>query len=321
MRARRAPCGSGRRTRRRHPVVVVASEPMDEDPSWRALGSGELLHVDGQLATTVERVLEHPPAHRLTLADLDARAAASQQHPAASDRPRTHLMGQERARDGSRVSRRSRLVHRLGTTIAGRCGDSFGLRRRGRRAPRGCPSGGDRRPAALSRQRCGVGASAGVGRSTPASRSGVASGSRDGSPGPSPDGRRRDRGRRQIRATVPIGVVIAGVVIGGTVTGRDGDCRRGHARHGGARDADLGRGETVDVRRRGRRRHGTRTGRRGRHRRRPGRSRGATGRRGRGRAVFAGVAAGVAATAGVTAGVVLGFERGTFAGCAAWPEG
>jgi glutamine amidotransferase len=68
-------------------VVVVASEPMDEDPSWRALGSGELLHVDGQLATTVELVLEHPPAHRLTLADLDARAAASQQHPEASDRP------------------------------------------------------------------------------------------------------------------------------------------------------------------------------------------------------------------------------------------
>ena len=70
-----------------HPVVVVASEPMDEDPSWRALGSGELLHVDGQLATTVELVLEDPPAHRLTLADLDARAAASQQHPAASERP------------------------------------------------------------------------------------------------------------------------------------------------------------------------------------------------------------------------------------------
>ena len=66
----------------RHPVIVVASEPMDEDPHWRALGSGELLHVDGHLATTVERVLEQPPAHRLTLADLDARAAASQKRPA-----------------------------------------------------------------------------------------------------------------------------------------------------------------------------------------------------------------------------------------------
>jgi len=64
----------------RHPVVVVASEPMDQDPHWRALGSGDLLHVDGHLATTVERVLEEPPAHRLTLADLDARAAASQKH-------------------------------------------------------------------------------------------------------------------------------------------------------------------------------------------------------------------------------------------------
>ena len=65
----------------RHPVVVVASERMDEDPRWRALGSGELLHVDANLDTTVERVLEEPPAHRLTLADLDARAAASQQPP------------------------------------------------------------------------------------------------------------------------------------------------------------------------------------------------------------------------------------------------
>ena len=31
------------------PAVVVASEPMDEDPGWRALQSGELLHVDPDL--------------------------------------------------------------------------------------------------------------------------------------------------------------------------------------------------------------------------------------------------------------------------------
>ena len=30
----------------RRPVVVLASEPMDDDPGWRALESGELLHVD-----------------------------------------------------------------------------------------------------------------------------------------------------------------------------------------------------------------------------------------------------------------------------------
>ncbi|HWD63620.1 MAG TPA: hypothetical protein VG405_00475, partial [Solirubrobacteraceae bacterium] len=61
-----------------HPSVVVASEPMDEDPAWRALDSGELLHVDGELKATTRTILEGPPAHQLTLADLDPRAAASQ---------------------------------------------------------------------------------------------------------------------------------------------------------------------------------------------------------------------------------------------------
>jgi glutamine amidotransferase len=60
------------------PAVVVASEPMDEDAGWRALGSGELLHVDRELRTTITRPLERPPAHQLTLADLDQKAAASQ---------------------------------------------------------------------------------------------------------------------------------------------------------------------------------------------------------------------------------------------------
>jgi glutamine amidotransferase len=59
-------------------AVVVATEPMDEDAGWRELGSGDLLHVDADLNTTVERVLDRPPAHQLTLADLDAKAAASQ---------------------------------------------------------------------------------------------------------------------------------------------------------------------------------------------------------------------------------------------------
>ena len=60
------------------PAVVVASEAMDEDPGWRGLASGELLHVDGDLQTTIARVLDRPPAHLLTLAELDPRAAASQ---------------------------------------------------------------------------------------------------------------------------------------------------------------------------------------------------------------------------------------------------
>ncbi|HZO78344.1 MAG TPA: class II glutamine amidotransferase [Solirubrobacteraceae bacterium] len=58
--------------------VVVASEEMDEDPAWRALESGELLHVDPDLRASVTRVLDRPPAHQLTLADLDPKAAASQ---------------------------------------------------------------------------------------------------------------------------------------------------------------------------------------------------------------------------------------------------
>lgn len=61
------------------PAVVVASEKMDEDPGWRALNSGELLHVASDLTTTITRVLNAPPAHLLTLADLDPRAARSQQ--------------------------------------------------------------------------------------------------------------------------------------------------------------------------------------------------------------------------------------------------
>ncbi len=60
------------------PAVVVATERMDEDPGWRPLESGALLHVDDGLTATVTRPLERPPAHQLTLADLDPKAAASQ---------------------------------------------------------------------------------------------------------------------------------------------------------------------------------------------------------------------------------------------------
>ena len=60
------------------PAVVVASEPMDEDPGWRALASGELVYVDRQLRTTIAEVLSDPPAHQLTLSDLTGKAASSQ---------------------------------------------------------------------------------------------------------------------------------------------------------------------------------------------------------------------------------------------------
>jgi predicted glutamine amidotransferase len=60
------------------PAVVIATEKMDEDPGWAPLASGELLHVDGDMRVTRRRVIDRPPAHPLTLADLGLTAAASQ---------------------------------------------------------------------------------------------------------------------------------------------------------------------------------------------------------------------------------------------------
>jgi predicted glutamine amidotransferase len=68
----------------RRPAVILASEPMDESPGWTALESGELLHVGPDLAVERQIVLPGPPAKPLTLADLDPRAAASQQHAPAA---------------------------------------------------------------------------------------------------------------------------------------------------------------------------------------------------------------------------------------------
>ena len=59
-------------------AVLFASEQMDEDPGWRPLDSGELVHVDGDLHTTSHVVVEAPPAHQIHLEDLDSRAHASQ---------------------------------------------------------------------------------------------------------------------------------------------------------------------------------------------------------------------------------------------------
>ncbi|WP_225834613.1 class II glutamine amidotransferase [Streptomyces sp. NK08204] len=59
-------------------AVVVASERMDDNPHWRPLEPGELLHVDPDLHITHQIVLPDPPAHQLTLDDLHPGAAASQ---------------------------------------------------------------------------------------------------------------------------------------------------------------------------------------------------------------------------------------------------
>lgn len=62
-------------------AVIFASEPMDEDPGWRSLEPGELIHVADDLRVTSRMVLDEPPAHRLRLEDLDVRTAASQRDP------------------------------------------------------------------------------------------------------------------------------------------------------------------------------------------------------------------------------------------------
>lgn len=60
------------------PLVVLASEPLDADPGWREVQSGELLHVAPDLKVARRQILSGPPAHPLTLANLGERARASQ---------------------------------------------------------------------------------------------------------------------------------------------------------------------------------------------------------------------------------------------------
>jgi glutamine amidotransferase len=69
------------------PAVIIASEPMDEDPGWRLMAPGELLHVSGDLRVDSSIVLDSAPATQLTLADLEPRAAAAQAAPGGSGRP------------------------------------------------------------------------------------------------------------------------------------------------------------------------------------------------------------------------------------------
>jgi len=65
---------------RSRPSVVFASEPMDDDPRWRLIEPGELIHVDAGLQISRELVLPDPPRHQLNPEDLSAAAQAAQ-HP------------------------------------------------------------------------------------------------------------------------------------------------------------------------------------------------------------------------------------------------
>jgi glutamine amidotransferase len=51
---------------------------MDEDPGWRLLRGGELVHVRPGPHVETSLALDEPPEHPLTLADLAPDAAASQ---------------------------------------------------------------------------------------------------------------------------------------------------------------------------------------------------------------------------------------------------
>lgn len=64
----------------RRPAVVVASERMDDDPGWRLLAPGELLHVGADLDPSSSAPLA-PPRHQLKLSQLAAAAATSQHRP------------------------------------------------------------------------------------------------------------------------------------------------------------------------------------------------------------------------------------------------
>ena len=61
--------------------VVIASEPMDDDPAWRLMDSGELLHLAADGTMHRERPFG-PLALPLALEDLGLSAAASQAHAA-----------------------------------------------------------------------------------------------------------------------------------------------------------------------------------------------------------------------------------------------
>jgi predicted glutamine amidotransferase len=60
------------------PSVVFATERMDDDPRWRLIEPGELVHVDAELQITNDLVLPNPPRRLLRLEELTAAAQAAQ---------------------------------------------------------------------------------------------------------------------------------------------------------------------------------------------------------------------------------------------------
>jgi predicted glutamine amidotransferase len=63
----------------RCPVVVIASEPMDEDLGWQELEPGELLHVGSDLVLDREIILAEPPSKPLSLTGRAVESQAQEQ--------------------------------------------------------------------------------------------------------------------------------------------------------------------------------------------------------------------------------------------------
>ena len=80
MRTKRISVHSQELAEGQRPAVLLATEKMDDNPNWRLMDSGEMIHVGPGLEMESSHPLPPEPRHRLTLADLDDRAAASQ-HP------------------------------------------------------------------------------------------------------------------------------------------------------------------------------------------------------------------------------------------------
>jgi predicted glutamine amidotransferase len=64
------------------PAVVFATERMDDDPRWRLIEPGELVHVNVGLQISRELVFPDPPRHLLRREDLSPAAQAAQHAPA-----------------------------------------------------------------------------------------------------------------------------------------------------------------------------------------------------------------------------------------------
>ena len=67
------------------PSTVIASQPMDTNPLWRLLESGELIHVDPDLRVTSTIAVPEPPAEMLVLSSQ--QEAAQRENPAQHEQP------------------------------------------------------------------------------------------------------------------------------------------------------------------------------------------------------------------------------------------